>query len=194
MTHNNKHGGSDKDNQVKINWSITAREVRLVDPEGLLVDADGVPDLRLIGIMSRDEAMAKAQALQLDLVEVSPKAKPPVVRIMNYGKFLFEEKKNRRKQKIIKIKEVKLRPVTDDGDYQVKLRNLLGFLKEGNKVKVTLRFRGREIAHQQLGMDVLKRIEKDVGEEGTIESMPRLEGRQMVMVIAPDKRRSATSS
>ncbi|MES2212509.1 MAG: translation initiation factor IF-3 [Pseudomonadota bacterium] len=177
-----------RSNRTRINREITAREVRLVDPDGLLLDVDGVADPRLIGLMSRDTALGRAQALNLDLVEISPNANPPVVRIMNYGKFLFEEKKGRRKQKIIKVKEIKLRPVTDEGDYQVKLRNLLGFLKEGNKVKVTLRFRGREVAHQDLGVNILERIQREIGSEGVVESMPKLEGRQLVMVIAPGKR------
>ena len=128
----------------------------------------------------------------MDLVEVSPDASPPVCRIMDYGKFLFEENKKRhaakKKQKQIHIKEVKFRPGTEQGDYQVKLRNLTRFLTNGDKTKVTLRFRGREMAHQELGLQLLKRVEEDLKEIGTVEQFPRLEGRQMVMVIAPKKR------
>ncbi len=127
----------------------------------------------------------------MDLVEISPNVSPPVCRIMNFGKFQYEESKRRhaakRKQKQIQIKEVKFRPGTDVGDYQVKLRNLTRFLEEGDKAKITLRFRGREMAHQELGMQLLKRVEEDLKELGTVEQYPRLEGRQMVMVIAPKK-------
>lgn len=128
----------------------------------------------------------------MDLVEVAPDSSPPVCRIMDYGKFLFEENKKRhaakKKQKQIHIKEVKFRPGTEQGDYQVKLRNLTRFLNNGDKTKVTLRFRGREMAHQELGLQLLKRVEEDLKEIGTVEQFPRLEGRQMVMVIAPKKK------
>jgi len=128
----------------------------------------------------------------MDLVEVAPDSSPPVCRIMDYGKFLFEENKKRhaakKKQKQIQIKEVKFRPGTEEGDYQVKLRNLTRFLNNGDKTKVTLRFRGREMAHQELGLQLLKRVEEDLKEIGTVEQYPRLEGRQMVMVIAPKKK------
>ncbi len=127
----------------------------------------------------------------LDLVEVSPNARPPVCRIMNYGKFKFEQQKKaaeaRKRQRQTQIKEVKFRPATDEGDYQVKLRNLIRFLKDGDKAKVTLRFRGREMAHQELGMELLLRVEEDLKEYGVVEQRPRLEGRQMVMVLAPTK-------
>jgi translation initiation factor IF-3 len=127
----------------------------------------------------------------LDLVEVAPEAAPPVCRIMDYGKFIFEQNKKRqaakKKQKQTHIKEVKFRPGTEEGDYQVKLRNLVRFLSEGDKAKVTLRFRGREMAHQELGLKLLKRVEADLAEYGTVEQFPRMEGRQMVMVIAPKK-------
>ena len=127
----------------------------------------------------------------LDLVEVSPSARPPVCRIMNYGKFKFEQQKKaaeaRKRQRQTQIKEVKFRPATDEGDYQVKLRNLIRFLKDGDKAKVTLRFRGREMAHQELGMELLLRVEEDLKEYGVVEQRPRLEGRQMVMVLAPTK-------
>jgi translation initiation factor IF-3 len=127
----------------------------------------------------------------LDLVEIVPTAKPPVCRIMDYGKFLFEQNKKRhaakKKQKQVQIKEVKFRPGTDEGDYQVKLRNLIRFLEEGDKVKVTLRFRGRELAHQEIGRKLLQRLEADFVEYGTVEQQPKMEGRQMVMIIAPKK-------
>ena len=127
----------------------------------------------------------------MDLVEIVPSAKPPVCRIMDYGKFLFEQNKKRhaakKKQKQVQIKEVKFRPGTDEGDYQVKLRNLTRFLEEGDKVKVTLRFRGRELAHQEIGRKLLQRLEADFVEYGTVEQQPKMEGRQMVMIIAPKK-------
>lgn len=133
-----------------------------------------------------------AEEVDLDIVEVSPTAKPPVCRIMDFGKFVFEEKKKRhdakKKQKQVQIKEVKFRPGTEEGDYQVKLRNLTRFLTNGDKTKVTLRFRGREMAHQELGLKLLKRVEADLAELGTVEAFPRMEGRQMVMVIAPKKK------
>lgn len=142
--------------------------------------------------MSIQEALAAAENAGLDLVEVAPTADPPVCRIMDYGKFLFEQNKKaqsaRRKQKQTQIKEVKFRPGTEEGDYQVKLRNLVRFLTHGDKAKVTLRFRGRELAHQELGVQLLKRVQKDLEEYGTVEQFPQLEGRQMVMVIAPRKR------
>jgi translation initiation factor IF-3 len=132
-----------------------------------------------------------AEEAGLDLVEISPQAIPPVCRIMNYGKFQYEESKRRhaakKKQKQIQVKEVKFRPGTDTGDYQVKLRNLIRFLENGDKAKVTLRFRGREMAHQELGMQLLKRVEADLKEYGSVEQFPRLEGRQMVMIIGPHK-------
>lgn len=135
--------------------------------------------------------MRKAEEAELDLVEISPNAAPPVCRIMNYGKFQYEESKRRhaakKKQKQIQVKEIKFRPGTDIGDYQVKLRNLIRFLENGDKAKVTLRFRGREMAHQELGMQLLKRVEADLKEYGTVEQYPRLEGRQMVMIIGPSK-------
>ena len=144
------------------------------------------------GIVLLVDAKRMAEEADMDIVEVSPTAKPPVCRIMDYGKFLFEENKKRhaakKKQKQIQIKEVKFRPGTEEGDYQVKLRNLVRFLTEGNKTKVTLRFRGREMAHQELGLKLLKRVEADLAELGAVEQFPRMEGRQMVMVIAPKKK------
>jgi translation initiation factor IF-3 len=141
----------------------------------------------LTGIMPRAKALEFAALLSLDLVEVSPNAEPPVVRIMDYGKLLFDEKKSKKKQKISKIKEIKLRPVTEEGDYKVKIRNLLGFLESGDKVKVTIRFRGREITHKELGTSLLDRVVKDIEGVGVVEQMPKLEGRQMVMMISPKK-------
>lgn len=157
-------------------------------PEVRLVGKDG----EQIGVVSIAQALQIAADAELDLVEVAPQAKPPVCRIMDYGKYLFEEGKKaqaaKKKQKQVQVKELKFRPGTDVGDYQVKLRNLLKFLEEGDRVKVTLRFRGREMAHQELGLQMLKRLEGDVQEQGVVEQQPRLEGRQMVMVIAPKKK------
>jgi len=153
-----------------------------------VVDAEG----EQLGVMPVEEALKIAEEADLDLVEVAPQADPPVCRIMDYGKFLFEENKKRhaarKKQKQIHVKEVKFRPGTEEGDYQVKLRNLKKFLGNGDKAKVTLRFRGREMAHQDLGARLLKRIEEDLAEYGTVEQYPKMEGRQMVMVIAPRKK------
>lgn len=144
-----------------------------------------------MGIVSLQEAQTKAEESELDLVEIVPNASPPVCRVMNYGKFLFDQSKKRqaakKKQKQIHVKEVKFRPGTDEGDYQVKLRNLLKFLGNGDKVKVTLRFRGREMAHQDLGSKMLDRIKVDLDDYGVVEQFPKMEGRQMVMVMAPKK-------
>lgn len=146
-----------------------------------------------VGVVSIAEALRIAEEAELDLVEVAADAKPPVCRIMDYGKYLFEENKKkhaaRKKQKQIQIKEIKFRPGTEEGDYQVKLRNLVRFLEDGDRAKITLRFRGREMAHQELGLKLLKRIEADLVEIGTVEQFPRLEGRQMVMVIVPKKKK-----
>ena len=163
-----------------MNEDITAREVRLIGAEG-----------EQVGIVPIEEALRTAEEAELDLVEIAPTAEPPVCRIMDYGKFKFEESKKqqaaRKKQKQIQVKEVKFRPGTDEGDYRVKLRNLVRFLNEGDKAKVTLRFRGREMAHQELGRQLLERVEKDLEEYGTVEQFPRMEGRQMVMVLSPKK-------
>lgn len=142
--------------------------------------------------MSRAEALQMAEQAGLDLVEVSPMAEPPVCRIMDFGKFLFEQNKKahaaKRKQKQIQIKEVKFRPGTEEGDYQVKLKNLIRFLTEGDKAKITLRFRGREMAHQEIGRELLSRVQQDLSAYGQIESNPMMEGRQMVMLIGPKKK------
>lgn len=163
-----------------MNEQITALKVRLLDDEG-----------NQLGIVSREEALAKAEQAGLDLVEIAPTAKPPVCRIMNFGKFQFEQNKKRqvakKKQKQIQVKEIKFRPGTDEGDYQVKLRSLVRFLEEGDKAKITLRFRGREMAHQELGMQLLRRVEADLAELGVVEQFPKMEGRQMVMVVSPKK-------
>jgi translation initiation factor IF-3 len=170
-----------KKNLHQINGEITASEVRLTD-------ADGQP----VGIVSLHEAMSAAEEANLDLVEISPNAEPPVCRVMDYGKFIFEkskkDKEQRQKNKQIQLKELKFRPGTDEGDYQVKLRNLNRFLEDANKVKITLRFRGREMAHQGLGTKLLNRIKDDVAEIANVESFPAMEGRQMVMVLAPKKK------
>ena len=144
------------------------------------------------GVVSRSQALNAASEAGLDLVEISPTAEPPVCRIMDFGKFLYTESKKqqaaRRNQKQTQVKEVKFRPQTDDGDYQVKLRNLLRFFEEGDRAKITLRFRGREMAHQELGRDLLKRLEEDLKGVAVVEQYPRMEGRQMVMVMSPRKR------
>jgi len=145
-----------------------------------------------LGIVSLREALTKAEDADLDLVEIAPMAQPPVCKIMDYGKYKYHEQKKqheaRLKQKQIQVKEVKFRPGTDEADYRVKLRNLVRFLGEGDKAKVTLRFRGREMAHQEFGLELLKRVEQDLAELALVEQFPRLEGRQMVMMLAPRKK------
>ena len=145
-----------------------------------------------LGIVSLAEAMRQAEAMEIDLVEIAPMAKPPVCRLMDYGKFKYRESKRAHeakvKQKQIQVKEVKFRPGTDDGDYNIKVRNLIRFLGEGDKTKITLRFRGRELSHQELGYNLLKRVEADLLEHGVVEQFPKMEGRQMVMVLAPKKK------
>ncbi|KLN45980.1 translation initiation factor IF-3 [Providencia rettgeri] len=143
--------------------------------------------------MSVREALFKAEEAGVDLLEISPNAEPPVCRIMDYGKYLYEksksQKEQKKKQKVVQVKEIKFRPGTDEGDYQVKLRNLIRFLEDGDKAKVTLRFRGREMAHQQIGLEMLNRIKADLEELASVESFPsRIEGRQMIMVLAPKKK------
>lgn len=159
-----------------------------------LIGADG----EQVGIIPIEEAQQRAEDAELDLVEVAPGAEPPVCRLMDYGKYLFEESKKRhaarKKQKQIHVKEVKFRPGTDEGDYRVKLRNLVRFLEAGDKVKVTLRFRGREMAHQELGRKLLKRVEQDLVDYGSVEQFPKMEGRQMVMVMAPAVSKKRTGS
>jgi translation initiation factor IF-3 len=149
---------------------------------------DGEP----IGILSIKDAQSTADEAGVDLVEISPNAEPPVCRIMDYGKFLFDkakaQKEQKKKQKQVQVKEIKFRPGTDENDYQVKLRNLIRFLEDGDKAKVTLRFRGREMAHQSLGMDLLNRIKGDLEEYAVVESFPKMEGRQAIMVLAPKKK------
>lgn len=144
-----------------------------------------------IGVMEVRDALARAREEGMDLVEIAPQADPPVCRIMDWGKYRFEQSKKaqaaRKKQKQTQVKEVKFRPGTDDHDYDVKMRNLRRFIEEGDKVKVTLRFRGREMAHQELGRDLLERVEKDMIEETVVEQRPRMEGRQMVMMLSPRK-------
>jgi translation initiation factor IF-3 len=166
--------------QQRINDEIMAGEIRLIGEDG-----------EQLGIVSVTEAHQIAEEKQLDLVEISPNAEPPVCRLMDYGKFLYstakKKQESKKKQKQIIVKEIKFRPGTDIGDYDIKVRNLVRFLDAGNKVKVTLRFRGREMAHQELGMKMLKRVEADLDELGVVEQMPKMEGRQMVMVLAPKK-------
>lgn len=144
-----------------------------------------------MGIVSRYEALRMAEEAELDLVEISPQASPPVCKIMNYGKFRYQQQKKaneaRKNQKVIEVKEVKFRPGTEEADYQVKLRNVTRFLEDGDKVKITLRFRGREMAHQNIGMQMYERIENELGDKITVEQRPKLEGRQMVMVVSPRK-------
>jgi len=146
-----------------------------------------------VGVVNLEDAIAAAEEATLDLVEIVPNGEPPVCRVMDYGKFLFEENKKRhsakKKQKQTQVKEVKFRPGTEIGDYQVKLRNLVRFLTAGDKAKVTLRFRGREMAHQELGRDLLQRVQADLEELATVEQFPKMEGRQMVMVLAPLKKK-----
>jgi translation initiation factor IF-3 len=145
-----------------------------------------------LGIVSLAEAMKMAEDAEIDLVEIAPTAQPPVCRLMDYGKFKYRESKKQHeaklKQKQIQVKEVKFRPSTDEGDYAIKVRNLIRFLGEGDKAKITLRFRGREMAHQELGLAMLKRVEADLLEYGTVEQFPKMEGRQMVMVLSPKKK------
>ncbi|MDB5816131.1 MAG: translation initiation factor [Rhodocyclales bacterium] len=145
-----------------------------------------------LGVVSTQEALAMAEAAEVDLVEIAPQAVPPVCRLMDYGKFKYQEQKRaheaKLKQKQIQVKEIKFRPGTDENDYQIKMRNMVKFLGEGDKVKVTLRFRGREMAHQEFGVRQLERVKADLEEIGLVEQFPKLEGRQMVMVLAPKKK------
>ncbi|MBT3310005.1 MAG: translation initiation factor IF-3 [Gammaproteobacteria bacterium] len=168
----------EKTREHQINEEITASPLRVF-----------AADQSESEIISRAAALAMADEAGFDLVEISPKAEPPVCRIMDYGKFIFEEGKKKsaakKKQKQVQIKEIKFRPGTGEGDYQIKLRNLMKFLEQGNKTKITIRYRGREMAHRELGMEMLKRIEKDLEEYGKVEQFPKMEGRQMIMVVGP---------
>ena len=167
--------------EQKLNEEITYDQIRLVGDSG-----------EQLGILSPEKAREIAEERAMDLVEIAPNAEPPVCRLMDYGKYLYasakKKQESKKKQKQITVKEIKFRPGTDIGDYDIKVRNLTKFLDAGNKVKVTLRFRGREMAHQELGMEMLKRVEEDLKEIGVVEQMPKMEGRQMVMVLAPKLR------
>ena len=162
----------------RVNEEIRVPNVRLIDEDG-----------EMQGVMTTRDAMQRAFSVGLDLLEISPNAEPPVVKILDYGKFKYEQQKKkneaRKKQKVIEIKEVKVRPNIDENDYQVKMRAMKSFIEEGDKVKVTLRFRGREMAHQDLGVKVLERIRGDMDERAKVEQMPRMENRQMIMVLSP---------
>ena len=162
----------------RVNEDIRVPQVRLIDPDG-----------QMVGVMTARDALMRAFEAGLDLLEISPNAAPPVCKILDYGKYKYEQQKKaneaRKKQKIVEIKEVKVRPNIDDHDYDVKMRAMKSFIGEGDKVKVTLRFRGREMAHQDLGIKVLERISQELGETIKVEQMPRLENRQMIMVLAP---------
>ena len=164
-----------------INEEIRASKVRLIGPTG-----------EQIGVVNTGDALAAARENDLDLVLIAESSDPPVAKIMDFGKRLYEEKKAKaaakKKQHQLQVKEIKFRPGTDVGDYQVKLRNLVRFLEDGDKAKVTIRFRGREMAHQELGMQMLERLERDLEEHGVVEARPKLEGRQMIMVFAPKKK------
>ncbi|ODS22774.1 translation initiation factor IF-3 [Candidatus Endobugula sertula] len=168
--------------KARTNTQIEAAEVRLIGADG-----------QQVGIISLEEALKIAQAATLDLVEIAPDSTPVVCKIMDYGKHLFEIKKTkaaaRKKQKQQQVKEMKFRPGTEEGDYQVKLRNLVRFLENGDKAKVSLRYRGREMVHQELGMEMLKRIEIDLEELATVEQYPKMEGKQLIMVLAPKKKK-----
>ena len=175
------HIRNQQDNQkrTRLNQQIRVPQVRVINDDG-----------DQLGVMQTREALLLAEEAGLDLVEISPMAKPPVCRIMDYGKYLFEQNKKRaqakKKQKQVQVKEIKFRPTTDVGDYQVKLRKITSFIEEGDKVKVTLRFRGREMQHKQLGMDLLQRVRTDLGELVVVEAQPKMEGKQMAMVLGPN--------
>jgi translation initiation factor IF-3 len=162
----------------RVNDEIRAPQVRLIDQDG-----------EMQGVMTARDAWLRAQAVGLDLLEISPNADPPVVKILDFGKYKYElqKKKNeaKKKQKVIEIKEIKVRPNIDENDYQVKMRAMKSFIEEGDKVKVTLRFRGREMAHQEIGVRVLERIKNEMDPVSKVEQMPRMENRQMVMVLTP---------
>ncbi len=176
-----RHISTPDSKQNRKNQEIRVPRVRVIGSDG-----------EMLGVLSREDALKQAEEEGLDLVEIQPTADPPVCRIMDFGKFKFEAQKKanlaKKKTKQVEIKEVKFRPVTDEGDYQIKLRKMREFLLEGDKIKVNIRFRGREMSHQELGREMANRIEADLGEDIVIESRPRLEGRQMVMMIAPKKK------
>jgi len=176
------------DPRISIDNKQNRRNQEIRVPNVRVIGADG----EMVGVLSRDEALQMAGDAGLDLVEIQPNADPPVCKIMDFGKFRFEQQKKaneaKKKSKQVEIKEIKFRPVTDEGDYQIKLRKMREFLEEGDKLKVNIRFRGREMSHQELGREMAARIEADLGEDIVIESRPRLEGRQMVMMIAPKKK------
>lgn len=182
LTINTSENTKGRSKKAAINEQIEANEVRLIGADG-----------EQVGIVTRQEALEAAQAVSLDLVAIAPDAEPVVCKIMDYGKHLFEAKKakaaSRKKQKQQHIKEMKFRPGTEEGDYKIKLRNVTRFLEHGDKAKISLRYRGREMAHQELGMEMLKRIETDLEEIGTVEQYPKMEGRQLIMVIAPKKKK-----
>jgi len=165
---------------VRLNAEIRVPQVRLIGAGG-----------EQVGVVGIREALQAAEEAGLDLVEISPNAEPPVCRVMDYGKFLFEKSKQKaaqkKKQKQIQIKEIKFRPVTEEGDYLVKVRNLIRFLEHGDKAKITLRFRGREMSHMELGVKLMQKVQADIEPYGIVEQMPKLEGRQMVMLIGPKK-------
>ena len=170
-----------QEKELRINGEITAPEVRLIGVKG-----------EQIGIVSISAANTMAEEAETDLVEIAPLAKPPVCRLMDYGKYKYREAKKKHeaklKQKQIQVKEIKFRPGTNEGDYQIKLRNLIRFLEEGDKTKVTLRFRGREMAHQEFGVRLLQRVQSDLDSYGVVEQLPKMEGRQIVMVLSPKKK------
>jgi translation initiation factor IF-3 len=164
----------------RVNDRIESNEVRLVDADG-----------EMVGVVPIREALYRASEAGLDLVEISPNAEPPVCKILDYGKFKYEAQKRanaaRKKQRVIEVKEIKLRPGIDDNDYNIKMKKVRSFLDEGDKVKVTMRFRGREMSHQHIAMDILTKVKEEVADLAKVEQFPKMEGRQMVMVMAPLK-------
>jgi len=169
-----------KGDEHRINDRIEAREVRLVDQDG-----------EMVGVVSLRDALTRAEDVGLDLVEISPNATPPVCKILDYGKFKYEAQKKanaaRKKQKVIEVKEIKMRPSIDQNDYGIKMKKVREFIDEGDKVKVTMRFRGREMAHQHLAINILEKVKEEMADVAKVEQFPKLEGRQMIMVMAPLK-------
>ena len=182
----NFRGNRDRGNDLRTNRRIRVPEVRLIDADG-----------EQLGVLSTMEAIRKAEDIGLDLVEIAPTSRPPVCKIMDYGKYKYDQSKRKHEQKkrqvVVLIKEMKMRPSTDEHDFQVKLRHIKRFLGEGNKVKITIRFRGREMAHVDLGRERMKRVMEEVKELGEAESYPKMEGRQMFMMLSPLKRKTAGS-